>query len=94
MNRNKWAKLTAIIALLAIIASIIWTWVLIIYETVYWPNNQQISQEELNKLLEQYNNSWATLSGITLSWSTLSWSINSENLKLVPQDLTWTWIKK
>lgn len=89
MKKNKWARITAIIALIAIVASIIWTWVLIIYETVYWPNNQQISQEELNKLLEQYNNSWSTLSG-----SSLSWSINLENLKLVPQDLTWTWIKK
>jgi len=94
MKKNKWARITAIIALIAIVASIIWTWVLIIYETVYWPNNQQISQEELNKLLEQYNNSWSNLSWSTLSGSSLSWSINLENLKLVPQDLTWTWIKK
>lgn len=70
MKQTKTAKITALIALLAIISWIVWTWILIIYETVYWPENQQISQEDLNKLLEQYNNSWAT----TQTWINLEYT--------------------
>lgn len=70
MKQTKTAKITAIIALLAIISWIVWTGILIIYETVYWPENQQISQEEMNQILEQLNNSWAT----SQTWITLEYT--------------------
>lgn len=83
MTNKKTTKITAIIALIAIFGSIIWTWLLIIFETYFsWKTKQNsLSQHELNELLNNY--SWS----LNLSWTginTSSWIINT----------TLTWVKK
>lgn len=81
MTKKKTTKLAALIALLAIFGSIVWTWVLIIFETYFSSNTtkKSLSQTEINELLKNY--SWS----LTSSWNELNsntWVINST--------LTWT----
>lgn len=54
MNNKKGTKIVALIALLWIFLSIITTAILIIYEN-YWPWSQQMTQEQLEELLKNYN---------------------------------------
>jgi preprotein translocase subunit SecG len=73
MKQNKFAKLMAILALLWIIVSIIWTWLLSIFGN---NTNQQIelSPEQIQEIQDMINSqSWATQSS---SWEI----IDIENL--------------
>lgn len=73
MKQNKFAKLMAILALLWIIVSIIWTWLLAIFGN---NTNQQIelSPEQIQEIQDIINSqSWATQSS---SWEI----IDIENL--------------
>lgn len=73
MKQNKFAKLMAILALLWIIVSIIWTWLLAIFGN---NTNQQVelSPEQIQQIQDMINSqSWATQSS---SWEI----IDIENL--------------
>ncbi len=76
--RNKWAKIMAIFALVWIVISVIWTWILYVVESNR-VENTEINAEELQKLIEQMKtNSWETLSWETNSWETLTWEVNKK----------------
>lgn len=81
MTKKKTTKLAAVIALVAIFGSIIWTWLLIIFETYFSSNNKQdsLSQTELNELLKNY--SWS-LNSTWININTSTW--------IVDNTLTWT----
>ena len=73
MKKNTWAKVMALFALLWILISIVWTWVLIIYDMYLSPKNtseQKITQAQLEELMKNYswsiNSSWITING---SWA-------------------------
>lgn len=90
-RKNTTAKIAAIIALIAIIWSIVSTWALVIYESYFWSPNSETSltQEQLQELLQSF--SWTTsASGVTQEiWSgellnedassVATWSINETN---------------
>jgi len=67
-KKNMTTKIAALIALIAIFGSIIWTWILIIYETYFSSNStnkNNLTQEQLQEILK------------SSSWSlTSSWEIN------------------
>lgn len=69
-KKNLTAKIAAIIALIAIVSSIIWTWILIIYETYFSKTDNNLTQEQLQELVNSY--SWALLDWWekTLTWNT------------------------
>lgn len=75
-RKNVMAKFAAIVALIAIVSSVIWTWVLVIYETLNSsPNSENsLTQEQLQELLNTYSwslsNSWEILEENTLTWTT------------------------
>ncbi len=82
-RKNTTAKIAAIIALIAIFSSVIWTWVLVIFET-YFSNNSQnttLDNEALEELLKNYSwstsSTWITITSswtvTSLSWNTLTW---------------------
>jgi len=58
---NKTAKIMAILALLGILISVAWTWILFFMGNSN-SNNQNISKDELQKLIDsqeiQISNSW------------------------------------
>jgi len=82
MVKKKVTKIAAIIALIAMFGSIIWTWILIIFETYFSSNKQDfLSQNELNELLKNY--SWSLTSSWTFSWSWVNTWTNDNTL-------TWT----
>ena len=63
-NKNTFAKISAIIALIAIFWSVVWTWALVLFEnlkntenTEDTSNNQNITKEQLKDILKLY--SWA-----------------------------------
>lgn len=72
-RKNVMAKFAAIVALIAIVSSVIWTWVLVIYETFNSsPNSESsLTQEQLQELLKNYSgslsNSWSEFS----TWTSL-----------------------
>jgi predicted Zn-dependent protease len=80
MNKNFVTKLVASIWLFAIILSVIWTWIIIIFSTDQTQAPSDITQEELNKILQNYNtwttknNSWEVDSGSVLNLSQ-TWTI-------------------
>lgn len=63
-NKNLIAKISAIIALIAIFWSVIWTWALVLFENLNnWSisnnlNTQEISDEQLKDILKLYT--WST----------------------------------
>ncbi len=59
MKKNTISKVAAVIALIAIISSVIWTWVLVIFETyVSWNKTDDTpNQEQLQELLKKYSGS-------------------------------------
>jgi len=70
--KQKWAKIMAILALIAIIWSIIWTWIMVIFQ---WWNNQetQLTPEQIEQIQELINSqSWSTTSTWEISWT---WNI-------------------
>lgn len=54
MSNKKWAKIMAIIALFAIVVSILWTWILYFLETRNQNQTITITPEELEELYQQY----------------------------------------
>lgn len=64
--KNKWAKIMAILALIAIIWSILWTWIMVLF----WNNSQvetELNQEQIEQIQELINSQ---------SWSTSTWELN------------------
>lgn len=84
MGNKKSTKIAALIALIAIFGSVVGTGILVLVETLTSsPQQQTLSQEQLNELLKTYSGSlsaswetqttsWVTLSvsGETLTWTT------------------------
>lgn len=84
MGNKKSTKIAALIALIAIFGSVVGTGILVLVETLTAsPQQQTLSQEQLNELLKTYSGSlsssgetqttsWVTisLSGETLTWTT------------------------
>lgn len=81
-KRNTKAKIAAIIALIAIISSVIWTWVLVIMESYFASPNSETSltQEQLQELLNSYSWTTSTWSETTSTWINLeisnTWTTN------------------
>ncbi len=85
-RKNVMAKFAAIVALIAIVSSVIWTGVLVIYETLNSsPNSENsLTQEQLQELLNAYSwslsNSWTEISTWimldTQNTDTLTWTNN------------------
>lgn len=78
MNRQRLAKVTAILALLWIIASIVWTSALYIFSGNNSSNQEIIlTAEELQKLMEQNPELFAT-GALSFSWveEVSSWKIS------------------
>lgn len=85
-RKNVMAKFAAIVALIAIVSSVIWTGVLVIYETLNSsPNSENsLTQEQLQELLNAYSwslsNSWTEISTWimldTQNTDTLTWTTN------------------
>lgn len=73
---KKSTKIAASIALFAILWSVFWTGILIVFQTLNAPtsNKQELTQEQINELFK------------TVSWATNTWS---ENI-LTWKTLTWT----
>lgn len=69
--KQKWAKIMAILALIAIVGSIIWTWLWILI----WSNStntQELTPEQIEQIQELINSqSWST----TWTWE-VSWTWN------------------
>lgn len=83
MGNKKSTKIAALIALIAILGSVVGTGILVLVETFTGSAQQQtMTQDELNELLKTYSGSlsasWETqtISGETLSvsWETLTWT--------------------
>jgi len=76
MGNKKTTQIAAIIALLAIVGSVVGTGILVIVETFTADTQQQsMTQEELNELLKMY--SWSLNQSdetVSLSWETISFS--------------------
>lgn len=81
---QKWAKIMAILALIWIIISIIWTTILYIVEkNNIEEQNKTITEEELKKLLEEYNKekqSWTWI--IINTWNINTWTIETSSWSL------------
>ncbi len=60
-NKNTFAKISAIIALIAILWSVVWTWALVLFENLKndWntSNTQNLPDEQLKDILKLYT--WA-----------------------------------
>lgn len=87
MRKNVWAKIVASIWLLAIVVSIVWSWIVMILSSKNTEQNvPEFSQEELNDFLKKYS-SWATV--WTSTWITIgtqTWVTNT----WVIENNTWT----
>jgi cell division protein FtsW (lipid II flippase) len=68
-RKNLWAKIVAGIALFAILLGLMGTGILMLSSSVSAPS-QEISQEDLQKLLE------------SMSWASLSWAQDTESFDL------------
>lgn len=56
-RKNLMAKIVASLALLAIVLWIVWTGVLFIFDSFTAPSSQELTQEDIERLLE--NSSWS-----------------------------------
>lgn len=63
MTKKKGTKIAAIIALIAILGSVVGTWILVIFETL--SDGSQTTQKELSQ--EELNELFKTLTGVTVS---------------------------
>lgn len=74
--KNKWAKIMAFIALLAIIASVVSTWILFIIESSKKPK-MEISEEQLKEILksQSWAKTWTWVKILTGSLKTWTWEI-------------------
>jgi len=69
--KQKWAKVIAILALIAIIWSIIWTWLMVIFSSLT-KEEMQLTPEQIEQIQELINSqSWST----TWTWE-VSWTWN------------------
>lgn len=80
---QKWAKIVAVFALIAITISIVWTAVLYIVWSKQAEREQELEKERLRQYIEQ-NISWTgkTSTWTTSTWNTIqtsTWSTNSWN---------------
>lgn len=66
-RKNLMPKIVASIALIAIILGIVWTGALIIFESLFSPSSQELSQEDLQKYID-------SLSGVTATWTEDIWN--------------------
>lgn len=69
MSNNKTAKIIASLALIWIIASIVWTWILFIYESYNSQNNNELTKQQLEELLKSYSWSQVATWSLTITWS-------------------------
>lgn len=80
MWNKKTTKMAALVALIAIFGSVIWTGVLVIFETLSNPKQEQktLSQEQINELLKSYsgalNNSGMINTNTWISTEILTWT--------------------
>lgn len=60
MKKNHWIKIIAFFALFAIVIWIVWTWLIIIFDSGS-SNNTELTPEQYEELMEQFNsnNSWS-----------------------------------
>lgn len=75
MSNQKWAKIMAILALIWIIFSVVWTSVLYFIEVNNQEKNHTLTEEDLHRMIKNWQikiSTWA----ITNSWK-ITW--------------TWTW---
>lgn len=78
MSNQKWAKIMAILALLWIIVSVVWTSILYIVEK----QNEKTQEQILEEMIKKYSNSWSGMDIQILTWSlNNSWSLST----------SWTW---
>ena len=80
---QKWAKIVAVFALIAITISIVWTAVLYIVWSKQAEREQELEKERLRQYIEK-NISWNTKTSTwtTSTWNTIqtsTWSTNSWN---------------
>lgn len=81
---QKWAKIMAILALIWIIISIIWTTILYMVEkNNIEEQNKTITEEELKKLLEEYNKEKQNWTWIIINtWNINTWTIETSSWSL------------
>lgn len=75
MKQNKTVKLMAILAMLGIIISVVWTGLLIIFEQSRAPQQLELTAEEIEELQKQIQES---MSGSTSTGSTATGSLEIE----------------
>lgn len=70
--KQKWAKIMAILALLAIVWSIVWTWLMMIFQ-LWVEQEMQLTPEQIAQIQELINSqSWSITSTWEISWD---WNI-------------------
>lgn len=86
MWNKKTTQIAAFIALIAIFGSVIWTWVLVIFETLSGSKQAQktLSQEQINELLQTY--SWTLNNSGIMNQNT--WITSSQSW--ISNIFTWT----
>lgn len=77
MKQNKTVKLMAILAMLGIIISVVWTGLLIMFEQAKAPQQLELTAEEIEELQKQIQES---MSGSTQSGTTItsSWTMSDK----------------
>ncbi len=75
MKQNKTVKLMAILAMLGIIISVVWTGLLIMFEQAKAPQQLELTAEEIEELQKQIQES---MSGSTSTGSTATGSLETE----------------
>lgn len=75
MKQNKTVKLMAILAMLGIIISVVWTGLLIMFEQAKAPQQLELTAEEIEELQKQIE---ASMSGSTSTGSTATGSLEIE----------------
>lgn len=80
MKQTKMAKIMAILALTWIIVSVIWTWLLVIFDSSNSQTQQNLTPEQIKEIQNMINSqTWATQSSSweiidienSLSWQTI-----------------------
>ncbi len=80
MKQTKIAKVTAILALIWIIVSIIWTWILVIFDSTTNQQQTELTPEQIEEIQNMINSqTWASQSSSwkvinienSLSWQTI-----------------------
>ncbi len=69
--KKKWAKIMAVLALLWIIISIVWTWLLVIFQGNQ--QNTEPTQEQIEQIQKLINSG---------SWNTSTWELNQTGITI------------